>query len=61
MHDTKYHRLVRSTNTLYMCTCTCIKQGQIQDFLGGGSLLGCACVQILDHTHFRKIMPTNGQ
>ena len=36
-------------------------QGRIQDFLGGGSLLGCACAQILDHAHFWKTMPTNGK
>ena len=36
-------------------------QGRIQDFLGGGSLLGCACALIQDHAHFWKTTPTNGQ
>ena len=36
----------RNVEKQWQCAITNLEQGRIQDFLGGGSLLGCACALI---------------
>ena len=48
-------KIIRSFNlkNFRLHSVATINQGRIQDFLGGGWLLGCACARILHHAHFQ--------